>query len=219
MSDRRQYRKGEARREEILTAALEVVNRVGYSGTTVRELADAVGLSRSGLLHHFGTKDDLFVEILRRSDAFDVDHFAGERGVAAQRTADLEAAFLRVVRHHGDVPGLIALYIRNAALASERNHPDHEFHRSRARYAHRITSDAFANLQRRGAVSADVAPEVLATLVLALQDGLRMRWLFDAEVDMPEAVSGLFRMIELASRRQTRLLAGTVRPGSGHRSR
>lgn len=71
MARRGSYAKGIAKREEILDAALDIVARVGYSRTTVRELAQAVGLSQTGLLHYFGTKEQLFVEILRRRDEVD----------------------------------------------------------------------------------------------------------------------------------------------------
>ena len=53
------------KRREILDAALEVVARNGYSRTSVRELADAVGLSQAGLLHYFDSKEHLFAEVLR----------------------------------------------------------------------------------------------------------------------------------------------------------
>ncbi|MBS1674133.1 MAG: helix-turn-helix transcriptional regulator, partial [Actinobacteria bacterium] len=71
MAKRGAYAKGVVKREEILAAALEIVGRLGYRNASVREIADAVGLSPAGLLHYFGTKEELFVEILRARDALD----------------------------------------------------------------------------------------------------------------------------------------------------
>lgn len=71
MARRGSYAKGVAKRGEILDAALEVIGRDGYSRATVREIADAVGLSQNGLLHHFGSKERLFVEVLRHRDELD----------------------------------------------------------------------------------------------------------------------------------------------------
>src|SRR5690606_19486752 len=65
------YAKGVAKREEILTRALEVIAREGYRRASVKELAESVGLSQAGLLHYFGTKDELFVDILRKRDEVD----------------------------------------------------------------------------------------------------------------------------------------------------
>ncbi|WP_210751737.1 TetR family transcriptional regulator [Nocardiopsis alborubida] len=72
MARRGSYAKGVAKRGEILDAALTVIGRDGYSRATVREIADAVGLSQNGLLHHFGSKERLFVEVLRHRDELDV---------------------------------------------------------------------------------------------------------------------------------------------------
>ncbi|HYP72739.1 MAG TPA: TetR family transcriptional regulator, partial [Microbacterium sp.] len=38
------YAKGVAKREEILTRALQVIAREGYRGASVKEIAEAVGL-------------------------------------------------------------------------------------------------------------------------------------------------------------------------------
>ena len=47
----------------------------GYRRTSVRELADAVGLSQAGLLHYFSSKEELFQEILRKRDEVDMAAF------------------------------------------------------------------------------------------------------------------------------------------------
>ncbi|WP_372350407.1 TetR family transcriptional regulator [Streptomyces sp. KL116D] len=57
MAQRGSCAKGIAKREEILSTALDLVARVGYSRTTVREIAQAVGLSQTGLLHYFGARN------------------------------------------------------------------------------------------------------------------------------------------------------------------
>lgn len=62
------YLKGVAKREEILEKALDVIGREGIRGASVKEIADAVHLSPAGILHHFGTKEELFTEILRKRE-------------------------------------------------------------------------------------------------------------------------------------------------------
>ncbi|HET7802283.1 MAG TPA: helix-turn-helix domain-containing protein, partial [Humibacillus xanthopallidus] len=68
MGRRGAYAKGVAKREEILDAALAVIARNGYQRTSVRDIAEAVGLSQAGLLHYFSSKEALFAEVLRRRD-------------------------------------------------------------------------------------------------------------------------------------------------------
>ena len=75
MARRGSYAKGVAKREEILERALEVIAREGYRGASVKELAEAVGLSQAGLLHYFDSKEELFTEILRKRDEVDMPHY------------------------------------------------------------------------------------------------------------------------------------------------
>ncbi|MFF3222514.1 helix-turn-helix domain-containing protein [Nocardia suismassiliense] len=72
---------------------LKTVQR-GYLATSVAELAEAVGLSQGGLLHYFGSKEELFVAVLRKRDEIDV---AGLHGPAP-------AAFVALVRRNTRVP-------------------------------------------------------------------------------------------------------------------
>lgn len=62
------YSKGVLKRQEILSQALKLIAENGFESTKLRELAESVNLSEADLLHYFGTKDDLYVEILREND-------------------------------------------------------------------------------------------------------------------------------------------------------
>lgn len=52
------------RRELILASAAEMFARKGIGATTVREIADAVGVLSGSLYHHFKSKDAIVAEIL-----------------------------------------------------------------------------------------------------------------------------------------------------------
>jgi TetR/AcrR family transcriptional regulator, cholesterol catabolism regulator len=52
------------RRAIILTSAAELFARKGIGATTVREIADAVGVLSGSLYHHFESKDAIVEEIL-----------------------------------------------------------------------------------------------------------------------------------------------------------
>jgi AcrR family transcriptional regulator len=53
------------RRELILSTAAEMFARQGLRATTVRAIADAVGVFSGSLYHHFSSKDAIFDEVLR----------------------------------------------------------------------------------------------------------------------------------------------------------
>jgi AcrR family transcriptional regulator len=48
-----------SRREQILGCALELFRKQGYDRTSLREISGRLGISKSGLYHHFEAKDDL----------------------------------------------------------------------------------------------------------------------------------------------------------------
>jgi TetR/AcrR family transcriptional regulator, transcriptional repressor of bet genes len=54
----------EVRREQILAAAFEVAAREGIGGVTVRAVAAEAGLSHALVLHYFGRKDQLVLDLL-----------------------------------------------------------------------------------------------------------------------------------------------------------
>jgi len=53
--------------EQILDRAAALFARQGFAKTSVQDVADAVGLSKAGLLHHFPTKDALHAAVLAQS--------------------------------------------------------------------------------------------------------------------------------------------------------
>ncbi len=53
-------------REKILETAESLFASGGYSGVGMRQIAAAVGLSKSSLFHHFPTKRELYAEVLDR---------------------------------------------------------------------------------------------------------------------------------------------------------
>jgi len=58
-------RKGEQTRAAILDAALQCASREGLEGLTIGILADRMGMSKSGVFAHFGSREDLQIEVLR----------------------------------------------------------------------------------------------------------------------------------------------------------
>lgn len=185
------YSKGIAKREEILEAALEIVARVGYSRTTVRELAEAVGLSQAGLLHYFGSKEQLFAAILARRD--DVDH---ETFTTPAAPPELPAALVRLIRHNAEVPGLIELYARFSAEAIRPDHPAHDYFRDRYRTVREALTRTVAELRESGRLPRDIDPDRFAVITSALLDGLQTQWLYDPGVDMADHVAYLWELIE-----------------------
>src|SRR4051812_25698293 len=59
--------KGEETRQTILARAFELAIVVGVSGLSIGRLAEATGLSKSGLFAHFGSKEALEVAVVEEA--------------------------------------------------------------------------------------------------------------------------------------------------------
>ena len=55
----------EKRKQEILFAGLNIFIKKGYSGTTIKDLANVVGMSTGLLFHYFASKEELYLELVR----------------------------------------------------------------------------------------------------------------------------------------------------------
>ena len=59
--------KGEQTRAAILDEALKIASRLGLEGLTIGSLAEATGMSKSGLFAHFGSREDLQLAVLEHA--------------------------------------------------------------------------------------------------------------------------------------------------------
>jgi len=59
--------KGEETRQAILGRAFELANVIGVSGLSIGRLAEATGLSKSGLFAHFGSKEALETAVVEEA--------------------------------------------------------------------------------------------------------------------------------------------------------
>lgn len=195
-SRRGAYAKGVAKREEILVRALEVIAREGYRGASVKEIAEAVGLSQAGLLHYFGSKESLFVEVLRKRDELDA---ARIDGAAAPGYAGLREGYLGIIRHNDAVPGLVELFSRLAVEAADPAHPAHTFFVERGRANRDLLVDALEAEQRAGRLDDRVDAVTLTRMLQALADGMQLQRMLDPSVDMAGTVAAFFTLLQTSA--------------------
>ncbi|TCC08079.1 TetR/AcrR family transcriptional regulator [Kribbella soli] len=185
-SSRGPYAKGVAKRAEILRAALEVIARHGYRKTSTRELAAAAGLSEAGMLHYFGSKEQLFEAVLRARDEADMARF---------ETGDSIDNLTAIIRHNGSVPGLVQLYSTFSAEAGDPEHGSHEFFVERYAGIRAALADAVRARQAAGTLNASADPETIATLLIALSDGLQVQSQYELQADTADLFSHLLDLL------------------------
>lgn len=52
----------------VLAAADKLFGNEGFLATSVKQIADEAGVSKSGLLHHFGSKEEIFHQVFIRAE-------------------------------------------------------------------------------------------------------------------------------------------------------
>ncbi len=86
----------ESGRDRILDEAAALFLRHGYEGTSLRQLADTVGMKAGSLYYHFASKDDLLTEILRRGiDVMQTAFDEAEASTGSARPVDRIEAHVR----------------------------------------------------------------------------------------------------------------------------
>lgn len=110
---------GDARREQIVAAAVDLFSHRGFKGTTTKEIAKAVGVSEAMVFRHFATKDDLYAAILDAKACIDGTHMFPWEGNEALLKAVAEKddfgvfyniALAAMDKHHEDVAFMRLLF-------------------------------------------------------------------------------------------------------------
>lgn len=190
-TERRHTRlRAEDRRDQIIEAATALLGRRGFWGTSLQDVADECDFSVTGILYHFGTKEDLLEAVLDTADADFTDSVIRELAragpveervdgpppptVDATDTADAtDMGVWRLcrilIRLDAENPGRARLY---TVLESESITPDHPAHDYFLKREQRLLGHF------RSTVPREVEdPEALARRAMAVVSGFRLQWL------------------------------------------
>jgi AcrR family transcriptional regulator len=119
-------RKGELTRAAILDVALDLASRDGLEGLTIGLLADKMNMSKSGVFAHFGSREDLQIEVLK------LYHSRFEQEVffpsvqEARGIARLKAMFARWIKRVSVEIASGCIYISGAVEYDDRPGPIRE---------------------------------------------------------------------------------------------
>jgi AcrR family transcriptional regulator len=96
--------------EGILDRAAALFARRGFAKTSVQDVADAVGLSKAGLLHHWSSKDALYAAVLSHAAAAGCHLLdaAGDLPLGPDRDRRALEAMVDIALAH---PGLVSLLL------------------------------------------------------------------------------------------------------------
>jgi AcrR family transcriptional regulator len=175
------YAKTAQRRQEILRTAIEVFAEYGYHGSSLREIAARVGMSETGLTHHFGGKAALLAAVIQERDEED------------QVRWNSIGSLHNLIAQNTQRPGIVALFTLLSAEATAPAHPAHEFFTGRYESVRQDLMEWVRSGQRDGTIRTDLDPALVAQILVALMDGLQVQWLYDRDADMATAFDMLMR--------------------------
>jgi AcrR family transcriptional regulator len=181
-------------RARIIAAAYKVLGEKGYDATTLREISREADAA-PGLVHYyFGGKDQLLVEVLKAmSDRHTAATQELSRRVAPEQL--MNAALAQPLARVSEMPEwyrlryeLFALGLHNPKLA-----PGVRDLLAEGRNA---IGKAVSMVQQSSSIAASADPHVLASILLAVFDGLALQKIMDPEVDLDAAYQLLAQMMQ-----------------------
>lgn len=164
---------GRATREAIVNAAMQTFGTRGYRAVSLDAVAAIVGVTRQGVLRHFPSKPKLLIAVLERRDQ---DDFVRVTEIFKRHGGSLIDT-LRAIRADmtPQARSLARLYAMLSAEAIDPDHPAHDHFVERYRRARPGIASWIANAQTNGQVRRDIDADVLATVFLAVLDGLQLQ--------------------------------------------
>ncbi|WP_418275038.1 TetR/AcrR family transcriptional regulator [Isoptericola jiangsuensis] len=176
------------RREEILAAATRVFGSKGYHAGSLADVAEQVGITHAGVLHHFGSKDKLLWEVLEYRDRIDVEHLEGQHIPGG---SELFRHLLRTARMNADRRGIVQAYAVLTGEAVTDGHPAAERVRERFEVLRgEIHRALLAVAEERGVTLTGSDADQAASAVIGVMDGLQNQWLLDPQaVSLPESTT------------------------------
>jgi TetR/AcrR family transcriptional regulator len=188
---------GEERREEIVQAVIELAASDNSGQLSTQAIADRVGIAQPTVFRHFSTREKILqavIEWIARHLLGLVGSIAAGSGTAAERLQQLIGRQLEFISRHRGLPRL---------LFSERLHQDSSMLKASVGKVMdgwtRTVAGLIAEGREDGSTRADLDPEETARLILAMIQGLVMRWsISDFGFDLPAQAAAMWRLLEPA---------------------
>lgn len=171
--------RGLVRQDQILDAAFELFATIGVRATTLAAVAQKVGLSEAGVLHHFTSKDDLLLAVLARADSSlaDTEAWLAAPGGGVESLRRLPATALLLTSN----PLLARLRTMVTAESVVQDGAARRYVTERTRQIRDVVGGMLAEGVRRGEFAADTAVKARAAEIVAFMEGIQIEWLLEPD--------------------------------------
>ncbi len=195
---------GEATRKQILEVTARRFAQHGYHGTSLEAIAKQVGVAKSSVLWHFGSKEALLYEVIQGVMAkWEKEQTAELLAVtdSRERLGKLVDAYKRLMRERPDTL-LLFLTVMFEGIDSNTELTD-KFREMYKGYRAAIKLAIDLGVQE-GVFRKDLSTDQVASLILAAFDGMFIQWYidrehFDLDVAAETLKSFVHRFIDVAN--------------------
>ena len=178
---------------EILDIAVELFGARGLRGTSIGAVAARLGLTDSGVLHYFPTKDALIDAAVDR---------ALERQTSQMR-ALVEPGGLEAIKQMAEwgaiveeTPELVALQVILSSEAILENSTVAQQVKCRYAAVHELAAGLIRQGINRGEIRADIDADWEASAIIAYLDGIRLQWFYsNRQLPIAQAVRHYFELL------------------------
>ena len=181
-------------RAEIVDAAVQVFGERGYAATTLDAVAQRVGLTRPGVLHHFLSKDALFAAVITAQEQWARDRFRQQ-----PLPSDGGSSSLRDLHHFvgRDADTRVRLqlvqFLQTEAVSG---HPAaRAFAEERLRRIRQQITAQLEHARAAGELRPGVDIAATTTLLTAAVNGLQAQLLLDQSIDTAAAIEQLLCLV------------------------
>ncbi|MFE4196741.1 TetR/AcrR family transcriptional regulator [Paenarthrobacter sp. NPDC056912] len=189
------YEVGRAKRAEILDAATRLFAASAYHRVPLSEIAADVGLSESGLMHHFRSKKHLLLGVAERRLEQTATWWTSQSQEADHPLA-LFRSMVESTRELVREPGLIELFVQVCAEAADSSTPAHQLYAGWYERAVGETAQRLAAGVERGYLRDDINVGACAREIIAVSDGLQLQWaLAGGRLDLVEGIRDYARRL------------------------
>ena len=186
-------------RQRLLSATRACLRERGLAATTSRQITGTAGANLAAITYYFGSKDDLvaaaLLEALRDWLSPALEVLAGEGDPAERTLAAIQALTTTFAAHREEAP----LYLE--ALVQAPRMPD--LHRGLLGLwseLRQLLVGQMSEMQAAGALPRWVEPEAMASLLIAVANGLVLQVSLDPGGPALEALAAQFGQLLLAAR-------------------
>ena len=162
------------KRRDILRAAMDVFGSKGYANGTLADIAEQVGMTHAGILHHFGSKDQLLLDVLTYRDESDVAHLDGRHIPGG---IDLFRHLILTADLNENRAGIVQAFAVLSGESVTDGHPARDFFDNRYGTLRIEIADAFRELCAERGIEEPTVIDDAAASIIAVMDGLQVQWL------------------------------------------